>query len=66
MVLPTLNCLFECAVRIVDNNDLLNQRSNTLFEREMSWIVMDVVIPVLETVELDDEGVLNAILPPMR
>lgn len=28
----------------------------------MSWVVVDVIVPICETLELDDESVLHAIL----
>ena len=55
---PTL----ELPRRVVNHNDLLNNRTGKCYEGFVSRVRLDVVIPVLRRFELDSEGVGDSIL----
>lgn len=51
---------------IVNNNGLLNNWPDGLLERLMGRVVIDVVVPILQVLKLDDESILDAVLHTQR
>lgn len=57
-----MTLLFKLPIREIQHGDLLNQRLNLLLERVMCRVLLDIVVPVVCVLKLNDEGVGEAVL----